>query len=254
MFWKLCKFEFRNSYRSYGIMYTILLVSTILLRIGFLMRWEGLLPALALAFYGGACIALLILCFVNIVRIYYNSMFKRSAYLTHTLPVKTWQTVLSKIFAGVFWLLVTTLVLGISVMILSSDTSSVSLARFLRSFVNIRIDMTQVGFVILYCIKYLFEVLGFISMLYLVISAAHTKYVHRHRVLASVGFFILGVVIMNIFSILFFFLFESIFIPSTDVYANLSMNYTFWIIINAVIFAFFFIANVYLLDHKMEVE
>jgi len=86
------------------------------------MAYTGMIVLLALGMGAGiAVIAVFI--FVH----YYRSMFSDEGYLTHTLPVKSWEILLSKVLSAAVWMIIgaVSIVLGIFIILLlgtSGDT------------------------------------------------------------------------------------------------------------------------------------
>ena len=114
MFWKLCKHELKCSYRSFLVLYAIVVAAALVMN----PNNDGMLTNLAAFVYVVMCTIMFIMCVVVVIKNYSNSMFSRNSYLTHTLPVTSTQLLLTKILSAVFWILVSLLVLFISMLII----------------------------------------------------------------------------------------------------------------------------------------
>ena len=114
MFWKLCKHELKCSYRSFLVLYAIVMVAALLMN----PRNEGMITNIAAIVYIIMSVVMFIMCVVVIIKNYSNSMFSRNSYLTHTLPVTSTQLLLTKILSAVFWIIVSVFVLFLSMLII----------------------------------------------------------------------------------------------------------------------------------------
>ena len=88
MFWKLCKFELRSSYRMYMMFYAILLICSVIIGMSSLpeIKLPGLLKFLidlTIVVYTASIFAIFILTIVFIFRNYNQTLYKQQAYLTH---------------------------------------------------------------------------------------------------------------------------------------------------------------------------
>ena len=92
MFWKLCKFEWKSSYRMYGMFYAILLICSVLIGMSSLpdVNLPGLvefLINLTIIIYTAGIFAVNIITIVFIFRNYMKTMYGRQSYLTHTFDL-----------------------------------------------------------------------------------------------------------------------------------------------------------------------
>ena len=112
---KLLKYEFRATARTYGGMYLALLAASVLFG-GSVRRWNGTnsdaystLVGLLSLVYTAVIIGTVVVTIMTIVQRFYRNLLGREGYLMHTLPVRSWQLVLSKLICA----LATTVVNGI---------------------------------------------------------------------------------------------------------------------------------------------
>lgn len=256
MFWKLCKFEWKCSYRSYVFLYALLLVSSLLLNVGKVLDSANtainITASLVMVVYVVCLTTLFIMAFVNVIRNYYQSMFKKNAYLTHTLPVPSWMLVLSKLLAGMFWIILSFFVCFLSVILIALNISNINLFDVFDA-----IGRTLSNFPIADVLQLLLQTLisfgELVALLYFVMTAANTKYIQRHRAGAAVLIFF---VISFVEGLIGGFFMEHI--TTFPLHMNLISSYSsnIWLSMasSLVLTCVWFFGNVYLLDHKMEIE
>lgn len=249
MFWKLCKFEYRSNYRTYMMMYAVLIVCSMLLSLGRLeyftqMALMNMAFSLIMVIYVGAIMAVWILCLVNIIRGYHNSMYKRQSYLTHTLPVATWQLLLVKLLFSIIWLSLTMIVVIASIIFMMLNLSNLNLSMVIDTVLNIDWSRMDFTFVILYSLQLLVQVIQGIMFLYFVISFVNSSYVQRYRIPIAFAIILLFSWMQN------YFLFTFGDVSYTAVFEVSWVDIT----INLAIFVATYIGSVFLIDRKMEVE
>lgn len=256
MFWKLCKFEWKCSYRSYIFLYALLLVSSIFLNVGKVLDSANtainITASLVMVVYVVCLTTLFIMAFVNVIRNYYQSMFKKNSYLTHTLPVPSWMLVLSKLLAGMFWIILSFFVCFLSVILIALNISNINLFDVFDA-----IGRTLSNFPIADVLQLLLQTLisfgELVALLYFVMTAANTKYIQRHRAGAAVLIFF---VISFVEGLIGGFFMEHI--TTFPLHMNLIRSYgsNIWLSMasSLILICVWFFGNVYLLDHKMEIE
>lgn len=256
MFWKLCKFEWKCSYRSYIFLYALLLVSSIFLNVGKVLDSANtainITTSLVMVVYVVCLTTLFIMAFVNVIRNYYQSMFKKNSYLTHTLPVPSWMLVLSKLLAGMFWIILSFFVCFLSVILIALNISNINLFDVFDA-----IGRTLSNFPIADVLQLLLQTLisfgELVALLYFVMTAANTKYIQRHRAGAAVLIFFVISFVEGLFGGFFM---EHI--TTFPLHMNLIRSYgsNIWLSMasSLILICVWFFGNVYLLDHKMEIE
>lgn len=137
-----------------------------------------------------------------IARYYYKNFFSAEGYLTFTLPLKPGQLLMSKIFAGVLWTLINALVIILVCVALSlfgftdEIVDTYSLKAYGDLFVEIATPLgalTTVEFVLFIFISSILNVILLYASISVGCSVART-----HKVLASVGFYLLMNFILSI--------------------------------------------------------
>ena len=252
MFWKLCKFELRSSYRMYMMFYAILLICSVIIGMSSLpeIKLPGLLKFLidlTIIIYTAGIFAVNIITIVFIFRKYNQTLYKQQAYLTHTLPVPVWQLQLVKVLSALVWMVLTFLVTLLSVwlMMLCSDIDV--FGELLRAIQTIWNEIPFHFEVLLSLLWSVLELIEAISLIYFVINLVHTVYIQQYRTVIG---------IMTSVVLLFA---ESAFNNWLNgLFANSSLSMSaviiIFITIDIVMIVFWNYASVYSITHKMEVE
>lgn len=172
MFWKLCKHELKCSYRSFLVLYAIVMVAALLMN----PRNEGMITNIAAIVYIIMSVVMFIMCVVVIIKNYSNSMFSRNSYLTHTLPVTSTQLLLTKILSAVFWIIVSVFVLFLSMLIIGLRVSGFdfsAITETLQQFFSTVIAVDS----LLYLFYMIVGTAESVALVYLVMNITHTTYV-----------------------------------------------------------------------------
>ena len=203
----------------------------------------------------GIVFATFMMIFGSSVQRFHKNLLSGQGYLMHTLPVTTWQLVLSKVIAYLIYVVLFVLaqivcLLGVAIgsgqfidIIRSIDFYWVE--RVIRGILNL--DFLQV------CLTYLFSASRFLLLIYLCYAMGNLF--PEHRLLVGIAtFVILGVVIpslLNLPSILVY-TFGAVSIMNAFYYG---MNYQtvtllYTLIMNVALFA----ATVYILHYHLNLE
>lgn len=256
MFWKLFKFELNSAYRSFALFYVILLISAVF--IGFstslpqsnISLFIQLFIGMSAFLYGAMLFAINILTMVFVVRGYDQSMYRQSAYLTHTLPVSSKQLMLVKILSAVFWIFATVLVELISggVIVLAAGHFE-AIFQFFQIVARLWTEIPHKGEFFTVLFEGLVTLFESISLLYFVVNFVHSSYVQRGRIAIAIGLF----VVVEILESLFLSWFNGYVLVSvldlSGVAVNLSVALFYLIML-----AIWYFGSVYLLKNKLEVE
>lgn len=202
---KLLKYEFKSTYRTYLIVYAVMValcvVTGALDRVNALIEGKlpisiwGILMFLTVLFFFAAVVITTVL---NINR-FYRGLFKSEGYLIHTLPVHSWQILAAKLVPAVVWTIGTGIMMLLSMvlMVLTSTAASLNigigefftdLIDFLRS-----LDWNEVASMLQMCLLGLLMLADLILCIYAGISLG--QLLPRHRVAwAVVACFLLSTV------------------------------------------------------------
>lgn len=133
MLGKLLKYELLAEYRKYAVLY----IGTIAAAIFFLLFDKGLkqlgdwtiidiLSGLMAMLFVILCIVSLFMVAVFAITRFNNNLFKDEGYLMHTLPVKPWEHIVSKIIASYIWFIISLVVIAIGISIVTCGFSWIS--------------------------------------------------------------------------------------------------------------------------------
>lgn len=115
MLWKLIKYEFRAIWRQFAILWPAALVLALANRftlpladhnLPFSAGGNGILVTITMSVFVGVLFTMFVVSMIFIIKRFYQGLLGDEGYLMHTLPVKTWQLVASKLICAV---LVTTI-------------------------------------------------------------------------------------------------------------------------------------------------
>ena len=124
---KLLKYEIIESYRQYLLTFVVFLMLCAITPLVPVFISNILSILVAIAFTG-----IFIAIFLNVIISFNRSMYKRPGYLTLTLPVRTENLIGAKLIGSLIWVVISTLVLLIGIMILVMATGEVSLLEVIE--------------------------------------------------------------------------------------------------------------------------
>ena len=107
---KLVKNEFIATYRRFTTIYLGILLLSVLMSLFSSFDEELMFILVALAF-AGLLIGTIVIFAIQSIRLYTSDLYSARGYLSLTLPVKTWQLLLSKIITMIIWYFITFLVI-----------------------------------------------------------------------------------------------------------------------------------------------
>lgn len=130
MLGKLIKYELMAEWKKYAMIF----VGLVFLALSFLILNRGigslgdflivdLLSGLVIGAFILLCFAAFVMLFVFTTIRTYKNLFRDEGYLMHTLPVKPWEHIASKVIAFYVWSIATTIVVIISALIAIGDVS-----------------------------------------------------------------------------------------------------------------------------------
>lgn len=115
MLGKLMKHEFKMTFKNFLLVYALLLGTSVLARLFLLVKidapWYDIITKLFNVLFVIFMVAGSFVSIVMVMARMNRSLLKDEGYLSHTLPVKTWQHLVVKGFTGTVWYLVTLVVM-----------------------------------------------------------------------------------------------------------------------------------------------
>lgn len=196
MLTKLLKYEFRATARLFGPFYLVLIVFALVNR---MIRFERLvdldasifgfgflemLGFLARLVYFVLIVGVLVMTLLIMVQRFYKSLLGDEGYLMFTLPVRSWQHIVSKLITAVTWATASGLVTAGSIMIF---TAKAGLWPALREGVKNINDTFGITAFFVYPGAVLAAMASGILVIYAAIALGQLS--SRHRILASFGWF-----------------------------------------------------------------
>ncbi|HHT50043.1 MAG TPA: hypothetical protein GXZ78_01030 [Eubacteriaceae bacterium] len=186
---KLIKHEFKATSRTLLSLYVVLLAVTLINKLinpfeilrdseGF--NFQILLNVMSVIIYIAIIFAVMASTFVTIIQRFYKNLLGNEGYLTFTLPVETWQHIMSKMIVSIIWLILSIVVIFASILIISGA------GNFIREFIKFLDDIETIlgkGILIILPTYILSALLLIILTIYNSISIGHQF--QNHKILAS---------------------------------------------------------------------
>ena len=225
MLGKLIKHETRATSRIFLPLYGALLILTIFTKLVMAIgapdffseaasnnsNVAEIILGISFTLYFVLIVGICVMTLVMIIQRFYKNLFTDEGYLMFSLPVKTWELVLSKLLVGLIWSAVCTLMIVISFFILS-------LGSFTMMDLTQGISMAYTEFystfgtslnVLIFEIMMLIVVSTISSILMIYVSIAIGQLFNQHRIVASFGAYIvitialqiIGSILMAIFAL-----------------------------------------------------
>ena len=264
MLGKLLKYDFRAMWKQFSIIWPAALVIALINRFTLPFNRGGgsevevgvkseLLAMITITVFVGVMCAMFVVAMVFVLTRFYRGLLGDEGYLMHTLPVKTWQLVLSKLICAV---VVT--VINVSVSILAMFLMMpidwtvlfdvIQWQRLVQGLLEQPDALAYLGEFFLLCIVALALM---VTMVYLSMSIGHLF--HRRRVLMSVAaFFALDVAGNLIITLMG----ELGMLQFLDEMVSLSGHGGVWVGIALMLLpaVLMFFATSYLLEHRLNLE
>ncbi|MBC3887759.1 ABC transporter permease [Acetobacterium paludosum] len=213
MLGKLFKHEVKATGRTFLPMYGALLILTIFTKMALTIGAPDfftddiatgpvaeVILGITFTLYVIVITALCVMTFVVIIQRFYKNLFTDEGYLMFSLPVKTWELILSKLLVGLMWSVVCCLMLVISIFILSFG--SFSMMEVVQDINMAYTDFnTQFGMslnIILFELFLCMLVSAISSILLIYASISIGQLFNQHRVLASFGAYIVITIVLQI--------------------------------------------------------
>lgn len=209
---KLVKYEFKSTGRILPLIYLAVLVLSVC--VGFSFRNSMLIEDMPwgnmvfFSIYAILVVVLIVLTIVVIIERFYKSMISQEGYLMHTLPVKPWQHIVSKLCMAVIWTAIAVLVLIASLFIIGGVSGLLSEMLADADFVLMLNEMEFVfgeGFLELVIITSIVQGIRLILQAYasMAIGGSSVKNKVAYSILAFVVITIVVSVIASLVSMLF---------------------------------------------------
>ncbi|MEI7884485.1 MAG: hypothetical protein WCI30_03945 [Clostridia bacterium] len=136
MLGKLMKYELQASAKTFLPLYGVLLLFALVNRLLFNFSF-GALQGIAITIYFGLMVAIAVLTIIVNIQRFYKTLLTEEGYLMFTLPVKTWQLVISRLFTAMIW------VIGSGIVVMSSILIINARPEMYQSFFSIWREVVQ---------------------------------------------------------------------------------------------------------------
>lgn len=207
MLGKLIKHEFKGTYKIFGLVFGALIAVAVLARLTFVIPVDNELfkivsRLLELAFVLlviGVSVAGIVVMLIRFER----TMLKDEGYLTHTLPVKKWELLISKLITYCVWTIATVIMIIIAFAIYRADLDDLSgFFNDLGKVFSLMGDYpTLIGMAVLLIITILFGLIKTVLNCFAALSIGYSF--AKHKIMKSViAFFGLNYVLVFIAMIL----------------------------------------------------
>lgn len=287
MLGKLIKYEWKNTYKVGGILLITMFIFTVLCMLSFQSpMWQAafngtdyetnpfLSPIDMLAIMTLILYFIMLMCVSYGIMIYlgvhfYKTMYTDEGYLIHTLPVKKYQILNSKIFIGGIWMLIISaamvvsiiaVICGIVMPLVEPSASEMSIWEaicFVMEELWMEIKLagmtgSVVHFIISMILMVLIAPFGGIAIMYGAISMG--QLFSKYRVMMAI-FCYIGVIIVNYIISMFIQLPITIRAVSTDdIFALYNSTYDAAILLNVVMAAIMYFVAHYVITKRLNME
>ena len=205
---KLLKYNLKNQFKFFGLLYGLIIFNAVAARLLSLIDGAPAIVIFLKNFCAGAMWAMIVNAFVNnILRVWHEarrSIYGDESYLMHTLPVKSSTIYWSK-FIGALTILIANVIVSVAgVLIAYADTSLFEFAKNFLEQISSTIDATALAYIILLGAILLLELFNIITVGFLAMIMGHRK--NNNKVGWSVGlgfvlYAITQVIVVAVFAI-----------------------------------------------------
>lgn len=208
MLGKLLKYEIKSTARIFLPLYVSLVLLAVISNIFFKINnnelFMNIISVISTSAYVFIIIAIFVLTLLVMIQRFYKNLLGDEGYLMFTLPVKTGEHIVSKLLTSMMWVITSTIVTIVSVIIISYNKNT--FASLQNAFSQMFSEINRVFGINGYA--YLIEFFIFLLMvlatniLMIYASIAVGQLVSKHKVLgafgAYLGFYMLSQIIISI--------------------------------------------------------
>ena len=259
MFGKLLKYDFRSMLKQFAFIWPAALVLALVNRFtvnSFVTSASGLrqtVSGVAMLVYVGIMIAMFVVTIIFVIQRFFRGLLGDEGYLMHTLPVRPWQLVTSKLICGVVTWVGCGVVAFISpVLMLPLNLPDLLQFPFWSDiFRGIMKHPDMLVLMAEFCMVFLSFIVLLVASMYLAMAVGHLF--SRHRRLISIASFIgLYVLVGNVYDQVFSYRIVRALTNAASVNAYGSMLVAIAImLIPAIVFL---AVTCWILEHKLNLE
>ncbi|MDR2932029.1 MAG: hypothetical protein LBV27_02875 [Oscillospiraceae bacterium] len=276
MLGKLMKYEIKATSRTFLLLYIAVLFLAIVNRIfysfDFIDRFSSfnvlmnMMVSLFTFFYILMIIALFVAVTIVVIQRFYKNLFGDEGYLMFTLPVKSWQLIVSKMLVAAFWQFISIIVTIISILIMLSQPAVLSamgyaLGEMAEAFATVGFSFQSI--IIEIILALVLSLIFFALPLYACIAIGQLW--KKHRVLgAFLAYFGMNFAVQTItsaiiggISVPFLYKIDSLTTAQSFESAFIPYFHTIMLIalgISVLLYVGYFFITKYIIDRKLDLE
>ena len=262
MLGKLIKQEFKAISKTLGILHIALFFTTIMGIIAITLNKNdkyAYVSNLTLVLYILILIAVAVAVMIYLVVRFYRNLFTDEGYLMNTLPVKPSELILSKLIVSFVWTIVNCICTLFSILLLVLSQTSLSSIAFAWNVITTE-ALTELG-ISIQSLLFMGIFGGLISILYMFLmfytSIAIGQTMRTHKVLFSLGAYVVLYIISQIISTIGLLPFGFFTLIRTDDY-TLSAAFTpimlCTYVVSIALIVFYFLITNYIITKKLNLE
>lgn len=199
MLLKLLKYDFRAMWKSFSLIWGAALALALVNRFTLFRNLDDSGQFITLAFIG-VIMAMFVIALTFVIHRFSKGLLGGEGYLMHTLPVRPWQLVLSKLICGAAtWI--------ISGMVALASPILMTPMHFWRSLIQdtfrgLSRHPDLLALILEFCLVILSGIVLSIAVIYLAVSVGHL-FTHRKRLISVASFIGLYILLFNIYAWVF---------------------------------------------------
>ncbi|MDK2942200.1 MAG: hypothetical protein PWP56_1713 [Acetobacterium sp.] len=198
---------------------------------------------------------------VMIIQRFYKNLFTDEGYLMFSLPVKTWELVLSKLLVGLLWSAVCTVMIVLTFVIFSLGTfSMMELTQAIQAAYQTFFVETGMNLNLFIAELALFLAVNTVaSILMIYVAIAIGQLFSQHRVIAAFGAYIVITIVLQIIGSIFMAVFAIGNLDILILNGRSAMSTIQWLIngstiLNVVFGAAFYYVTQYIMKNRLNLE
>lgn len=206
MLGKLTKYELKSTARTFLPLYAIMLAIAVIMRLFFHYDTSGshtiynTIANIMMITYTSIIIATFVITILMLIQRFNKNLLGDEGYLMHTLPVKTWHHIGSKLLGAIIWIILSSIVIILSASILIVDANILnSIKEFFSSTLAEllgKIGISGVGIFIEVLLVLFTQLIATILLIYTAIAIGSLY--NKNRIAASILAFIAIFFVLNI--------------------------------------------------------
>lgn len=188
MLGKLIKHEFKATAKIFGLLYGAFIILTLLTRFCVYIPFDNmvfdLLKGLLSILFIIVVFGLTMFSAVIVIMRFNRSMLRDEGYLSHTLPVKTWQHLVSKGITYTIWILASVIMMMVSLFLFFVGTKE--FGTFIRAFDKF-ISNVNIGLLVFFIVVVIFQM--FATMFNFFAALSLGQIFSKHKIAGAVLFY-----------------------------------------------------------------